>query len=483
METTCSRQLTALNPVDSQQPLPVPISEGLSNCIPAAGMGLTQTQLQLQVSCHGPSESSLDAAAEMLASLSSLNVEEHKQDEIPISGLLERKRQRQQQPNHQCRKRPRKSKPVEDHQEESLFSSCDAILTERKRKVKKTDKCWRSQPQGRGLGREMHSKLRRKARRNNEHTQPQDQADQAQALVNSPHSDQKETINSSQPTVPKFPFSLNQSFGQQSVAPTLEGSPECTISTGPGIELSPPIQLQPQISSDINLCVVSKMTPSLTSVNVHDDRQPQHCNQGNPKGNRDDKPMSGGIKQKPKRPRGKPPKSETFANDQGESLLPSHDNPNEQKPKGPRGRPRKSETVNSMSGGIAKKPKRPRGRPPKSETVDNYQRKSLLPLDDGIHNKQRPNINNTEKQHGAGRGRGRGRGRPRKQNRNTEKCGEQLQQKDQAKRSGQGRPRKGNRNKNQQLHPQDQSQGVVRSSNSGVDDTRAELLAAEATSM
>ncbi|XP_061355621.1 uncharacterized protein LOC133300138 [Gastrolobium bilobum] len=439
LETIRSSQSTVLNlPGDSEQPLLVPISEGLPQCKPAAGIGLSLTHLQLQVSCHGPSESSLDSAAKTSASLSSLNFQKHKQDENPMPGDPE-----QQPLKLQCRgrppksKRPCKSKIVADYQGESLLPSGDAFVTGQNPNVNKIDKWWLSRPQGRGIGRGRKSKLHRKAHR----VQPQEQA---QGLLSSPYSGQKETIYSSQPTTWNSPINVTRNFGQQLAVPTLEGPPGYTV-----IKLSP-TQLQLQVSSDIDLVTRSNMKGSLTCLNVHD-KQPQHCNQGSPDGNLDENPMSG-------------------------------DGNPEEKPI-----------------------KRPRGRPRKLETVENYSGESLLPSEDGILDKQEPNINKMEKKHqngsrrGRGRprkpnpsanqceeqlqedqrkqhGRGRGRGRRPKLSRNANQDEEHLQQKNQARqqygrgRRPRGRPRKLSQNSNQyeeQLRPQDQAQSLVSSPNSG----------------
>ncbi|XP_045813445.1 glutamic acid-rich protein-like isoform X1 [Trifolium pratense] len=124
-----------------------------------------------------------------------------------------------------------------------------------------------------------------------------------------------------------------------------EGSPECMISAGPGIELSSPTQLQPQISADIN----TDVTAALISVNVDDDELPQDYNQGNTNGNLDENPISECLELiQPKRKRGRPCKSETDANCQEDSsLLKQGPKRNKKKQegltrsRGPRGRPRK----------------------------------------------------------------------------------------------------------------------------------------------
>ncbi|TKY59028.1 Histone H1 [Spatholobus suberectus] len=360
-------------------------------CIPAAEIALSPAQLQQQMPCNGPSESSLDAAAKMSGSLSS-NVQECKQDENLMTG----------HPDHQCRERkPRKCKQIVDHQGESLLPSGDATVVEQESNVKKIDERCLSQPQGRGISGGRGPKLHRNAHRINKKIHLQDQAED---LVCSSHSNQKETSSSSQPAGPNSPVNPTHNSGQQLVVPTSEGSPECIISTG--VKL-PPSQLQQQTTSDIDLGTVSKRKASLTFENVHDE-QLQHCNQGSPKGNLDENPISRDSEQKP--------------------------------------------------------PKRPRGRPPKLQTGVNYPGESLLPLDDDIHNEQRPNINKMEKQHQygsgigrarlgggrgrgpvrLGRGRGRGRvrlGRPPKLNQNAKQCEEQLQQGEQDKQHGRGRGR------------------------------------------
>jgi hypothetical protein len=134
-----------------------------------------------------------------------------------------------------------------------------------------------------------------------------------------------------------------------------EGSPECIISTGPGIELSSPTQLQPQISADND----KDVTAALICVNVDDDELPQDYNQGNTNGNLDENPTSECLELvQPKRKRGRPPKSETDANCQEDSSLHKQGpkrNKKQQKQDGltrsrdPRGRPRKVIQVTEKS--------------------------------------------------------------------------------------------------------------------------------------
>lgn len=228
LKTTCSSQPTALK------------------CIPAAANPLLPAPLQLQMPCNEPSESGVDAASKMSGSLS-LNVEECKQDENPMTGHSD----------HPSRERtPHKCKQIADHQEETLLPSGDATAIQQEPNEKKIH--------GRGL--ELH----RTARHINKKMHPHDQADDPEC---SSHLNKKETGSSSQPAAPNSPVNPTHDIGKQLVVPTSEGSPECIVSKG--IEL-PPTQLQ-QVSSD-DMGKVSKRKASSTLENAHDD-QAQHYNQ------------------------------------------------------------------------------------------------------------------------------------------------------------------------------------------------------------
>ncbi|KAK7400756.1 hypothetical protein VNO78_12060 [Psophocarpus tetragonolobus] len=367
LETSCSSQPSA------------------SKCLPAAEIGLLssqlqlQLQLQLQIPCNKSSENSLDVAAKTSGSLS-LNVEECKQDDnqVPVH------------PDHQYSgRKPRKCKQIENHQGELLLPSGDATVIEQVPSEKKIDEQCLSQLKGRGKSK-GRGKLPRNARYNNKKIHPHDQTED---LVCSSHSNKKETYSSSQPAAPNSSVNPIHDFEQQLVVPTSEGSPEGLVSTG--IEL-PQTQLQQQVSSDINLGILSKRKASSALENVRDD-QLQDYNQESSKGNLNEDPMSRDSEQKP--------------------------------------------------------PKRPRGRPRKLETVANYPGESFLPLEYDIHDEQRPNINKSEKPHRYGRGRGgvklgqvkitggKRLGRPPKLNQNDKQGEEQLQQIDQEKPCGQGRGR------------------------------------------
>ncbi|RDX71623.1 hypothetical protein CR513_49001, partial [Mucuna pruriens] len=414
---------------------------------------------------HESSKSGLDAAAKMSGSLS-LNVQECKQDQNPMTGCSD----------HRCRERkPCKCKQIADNQGESLLSSGDATVTEQEPDEKKIDERCLLQLQGRGTSRGRDQKLHRNAHCINKKLHPQVQAED---LVCSSYSNQKETSSSSQPAAPNSPVNPTHNSGQQLVVPTSEGSPECIVSIG---------KLPP--TSDIDLGTVSKRKASLTCENVDDD-QPQHYNQASSKGNLDeiDKPMSRGSEQKPpKRPRGRPPKIDTRA------LLPSDDDiHNEQKP-----------NINKMEmqhqygkgrGGLRRG--RGQGGPPKlNQNAEQCEEQ----LEEGHQYKQRgrgrgrgrpPKLNENPSQYeeespqedqAQQHGRGRGRGRPPKLVQNTNKCEAQLPQEVQAKQQhvrgrGRGRPRKVNKNTNQceeQLQSQDEAQSLVNCPSSGRNDNQS----------
>lgn len=164
-----------------------------------------------------------------------------------------------------------------------------------------------------------------------------------------------------------------------------EVSPVCIMSTGPGVEISSPSQLQPEMSTDIiDMEVVSKTTAALVCVNLDDgDELSQHYNQEGSNGNLDENQMFECLEKK--------------------------------QPKCSRGR--------------KKQPMCPRGRPRNRETDVNCQEEPFL-------HKLGPTRNN-KKQNGQTRGRG----RPRKVIEDTEHCENILKKKDQAKLWGRGRGR------------------------------------------
>lgn len=474
LETTCSSRPKALT------------------CIPVAGTGLLPAQLLLQMPRDGSSGSGLDAAAKILGS-SSLDVQECKQDEDLITGHAD----------HQRRERKsRKCEQIADHQGESLLPSAsgDTDVIEEKPNVKTIDEQCLSQLRDQGISRERGHKLHRNAHRINKKIHPQDQAED---LVCSSDSNQKETSSSSQPAAPNSPVNQTHNSGQQLVVPTPKGSPECT--TYRGIKL-PPTELQQQNSSVMDLGKVCKRKASLTCENVHDD------NHTSPKEDLGEDHMSWDSEQKPpKRPRGRPPKLETVANYPEESLLPIDDDIHNEQSQNikkmekqhqygrGRGRGRSGRVsgvrVGHGSGRVRIVLGRGQGRPPKLNQIAQQ-------CEGHLQQEYKDKQYGCSGGRGTGRGRGRppklhgnpikheqsqledqaqrheqrrGRGRPRKLTQSTNKCEAQEDQTQQRVRGrGRGRPRKLNQNTNQcEELSQDQAQGLVNSSSSGRGDNQS----------
>ncbi|XP_020201838.1 uncharacterized protein LOC109787699 [Cajanus cajan] len=466
LETNCSSQPTAMK------------------CLPAAGSGLSPAQFQMQVPCNGPSENSLDAAVKMSGSLS-LNVQESKQDE----DLMTR------HPDQQWRGRwPRKCKQNADHQEESLLLSDDVTVIDQEPNEKEIDEQCLSQSQGMSRGR--GHKLLRNANGINKKIHPEDEAED---MVCSSYSKDKETSSSFQPATPNSPVNPTHNSGQQLVVPTSEGSPECIISTG--IKL-PSTQLQQQITSGIDLVTVSKRKASLNCESIHDE-QPLHCNQGSPKRNLDENPMSRDSEERPlKRPRGRPPKLDTGSNHPGESLLPSDDDIHNEQRQHQNGRGRGR---TSRGRGLGRGRGRCLGRPPKlnqiTEQCEEQLQRGYQDKQHGRRGRGRPpKLNGNLIQYKESQqedqtrkhSRGRGRGRPSKLNGNPVQYQEQSQQEDEGQQHGRGRgqgrpsnlhyfrgrsrgrPPKLNQNTSEeQLQPQDQAQGLMNSPCSGRNDNQS----------
>jgi hypothetical protein len=220
-----------------------------------------------------------------------------------------------------------------------------------------------------------------------------------------------------------------------------EGSPECIISTGPGIELSSPTQLQPQISADND----KDVTAALICVNVDDDELPQDYNQGNTNGNLDENPTSECLELvQPKRKRGRPPKSETDANCQEDSSLHKQGpkrNKKQQKQDGltrsrdPRGRPRKviqvteqcEEKLKKKEEKLKKKEEKLKKKDQgklcrREEKLKKKDQAQLRDREEKLNTKYQAKLRDREEKfnkkdqtklrgQGCGRGRGRGRGR------------------------------------------------------------------------
>ncbi|KAK7362562.1 hypothetical protein VNO77_04678 [Canavalia gladiata] len=459
LETIGSSQLAASNcPIDSQQPLLVPISEGLPKYLPAAGVGLSPAQLhlqgsclghsesnldatarlsglllsssnvqeqeqdenpmsvdpehqhpnhqyggrrprkckkivdyqeesllpsgslspaelQLQMSCHRHSESSLDAASRVAGSLS-LNAREHKQDENPVCGDPEHRH-----PSYQCgESMPCKCKTAADHQAESLLPSGDTTAIKQKPNVMKIDNWWLSQSQGQDIDRGRHPKLHRNVHHINKKIQPPDQPED---LVCAPYSSQKET--------------------RESLLP---------------------------LDDDIH---------NKQKSNINKMEKQQQYNRGRDQG----KPGQGRGRGRPGqgRGRGRPPKliQNQNAEQFGEQLQQEHHAKQQGQCRG-----------------------RSRGSPPK-------------PNGNTIQYEEQSQQEDQALPHGQGRCRG----RPPKPNQNVNKCEAHLQQKVQAQQQrvrdrGRGRPPKINQNTNQceeQLQLQDH--GLVNSANSWGNDSQS----------
>lgn len=445
LETTCSSQPTALK------------------CIPAAANPLSPAKLQLQGPSNGTSESNSDAVGKISGS-PSLNVEVRKQKTLKTVH------------HHQSRERKSsRCKQVADHEGEWLLPSCDTTGAEQEPNEEKADERCPSQPRGRGTSRGRGRKQSRNANCFHEKIQP---LDQAENLMCSSHSNQKEPSSSSQPAAPYSPVNPSHNFGQQLSVPTSEAYPECILST----EIKfPPTQVQDEVSSDIDLGRLSTRKALSTLGNVHD-YQPQHYSEGSSKGNLEEDPMSKDYEKKaPKRPRGRPRKLHTVADCAVMSLLPS-DAGNLHKPK-----IKDMERKDQYGGGrgLGRFGRgRGRGRPPKPIIRKTNQCEEQLQ-------------EGQDKQLGRGRGRrGRGhRGRPPNLNENPIQYEKQSQQEDQGQQHGRGRgrspklikphyvrargrgrPPRPNQHGNQfeeQLQSQEQAQGLVNSPSSARNDDQS----------
>lgn len=224
-----------------------------------------------------------------------------------------------------------------------------------------------------------------------------------------------------------------------------EGSPECIISTGPGIESSSPTQVPHQISTDID----TGITTALVCANGDDDERPQDYNEGNTNGNSDENPMSdsdGLEEMQPKRKRGRPRKSESDSNCQEKPLLLKRGatkNKMKKEQNGQtrgRGRPRKVNQDTEQCEEELKESEE-RKEEEKSRKKEEKLKKKEEKLDQAklCGGEKKLKIKDQAKLRGQGRGRGRGRGQGRPKV--CDAIAEAPASEDQAKLRGRGRGR------------------------------------------